>query len=232
MIPKLIKEKELYLNDKKDTNKSLMLWGTNLHSTVGEKLTRNELNIVRLPYFIKSVIIGVSLSHGYIIFSTRSKNGRLGLIQSLYNSAYLYFVFNILAHYCPRYPIFKERFIFGKSLLSLEIITRSMPCITELYSNFYVNKIKVIKPSVYNDLTPIALAHLIMGDGTFNGTTLLLCTDSYSIKEVVLLINVLVIKYDIHCTIRYYNQHYPRIYILKKCLPKIRITIYAFINAV
>ena len=222
MIPKLIKEKELYLNDKKDTNKSLILWGTNLHSTVGEKLTPNELNIVRLPYFIKSVIIGVLLSHGYIIFSTRSKNGRLGLTQSLFNSAYLYFVFNILAHYCPCYPIFKERFIFGKSLLSLEIITRSMPCITELYSNFYVNKIKVIKLSIYNDLTPIALAHWIMGNSTFNGTTLLLCTDSYSIKEVVLLINVLVIKYDIHCTIRYYNQHYPRIYILKKYLPKLR----------
>ena len=95
-----------------------------------------------------------------------------------------------------------------------------------------MNKVKVIKPFIYNDLTPIALAHWIMGDGIFNGTTLLLCTDSYSIKEVVLLINVLVIKYDIHCTIRYYNQHYPRIYILKKCLPKIRITIYAFINAV
>src|SRR5271154_1862252 len=61
-----------------------------------------------------------------------------------------------------------------------------------------------------------------MGDGTFNGITLLLCTDFYSIKEVVLLINVLVIKYDIHCTIRYYNQCYPRIYILKKSLPKIR----------
>jgi hypothetical protein len=226
-----MKQKVLYFNNKKDTNKSLILWGTNLHSTVGEKLTQNELNIVKLPYFIKSVIIGILLSDGYIIFSTRSKNGRLGLTQSLFNSAYLYFVFNILAHYCPRYPIFKERFIFGKSLLSLEIVTRSMPCITELYSNFYMNKIKVIKPFIYNDLTPIALAHWIMGDGIFNGTTLLLCTDSYSIKEVVLLINVLVIKYDIHCTIRYYNQHYPRIYILKKCLPKIRKIVLPYMHS-
>jgi hypothetical protein len=155
--PKLIKEKVLYLNGNKNTNKSLILCGTNLHSTVGEKFTQNELNIVKLSYFIKSVIIGILLSDGYIIFSIRSKNGRLGLTQSLFNSAYLYFVFNILAHYCPRYPIFKER--FGKPLLSLEIVTRSMPCITELYSNFYVNKTKVIKPSIYNDLTPIALAH-------------------------------------------------------------------------
>ena len=62
----------------------------------------------------------------------------------------------------------------------------------------------------------------MMGNGTFNGITLLLCTDSYIIKEVVLLVNVLIIKYNIQCTIRYYNQRYPRIYILKKSLPKAR----------
>jgi hypothetical protein len=70
-----------------------------------------------------------------------------------------------------------------------------------------------------------------MGDGIFNGTTLLLCTDSYSIKEVVLLINVLVIKYDIYCTIHYYNKHYPRIYILKKCLPKIRQIVLPYMHS-
>lgn len=153
------------------------------------------------------------LSDGYIVFSTRSKNGRLGLTQSLSHSGYLYFVFNTLSHYCPRYPIFTERFSFGRSTFKLEIITRSMPCIIELYNNFYVNKIKVIKPSIYNDITPILLAHWILGDDTYNGITLLLCTDCYSIKEIVLLINVLIIKYDIHCTIRYYNNIYPRIYI-------------------
>ena len=52
----------------------------------------------------------------------------------------------------------------------MEIHTRSMLCITELYSLFYKNK--TIKFSVYNELTSIALAHWIIGDGT----------DSYSIK--------------------------------------------------
>jgi LAGLIDADG DNA endonuclease family len=159
-------------NNKSACSKDLVIWGTNLYSTVRIKLSQNELNIVKLSYFIKSVIIGILLSDGYIIFSTRSKNGRLGLTQSLSNSAYLYFAFNILAHYCPRYPIFTERFRFGKPLYSLEIVTRSMSCITELHTKFYVNKIKIIKPSIYNDLTPIALAHWIMGDGTFNGITL------------------------------------------------------------
>lgn len=43
-------------------------------------------------------------------------------------------------------------------------------------------------------LPPVTLAHWIMGDGTFNGITLLLCTDSYWIRELVLLINVLIIN--------------------------------------
>jgi hypothetical protein len=57
---------------------------------------------------------------------------------------------------------------------------------------------------VYNEHTSIALAHWIIGDGTFKGGIILLfCTDSYSIKDVVMLINILIIKYGIHCTIRY-----------------------------
>ena len=67
----------------------------------------------------------------------------------------------------------------------MEILTRSTLCITELHNKFYVKKIKIIKPSIYNDLTLVGLAHWMMGDGTFNGITLLLCTDSYIIKEVV-----------------------------------------------
>lgn len=60
-----------------------------------------------------------------------------------------------------------------------------------------------------------------MGDGTFNGITLLSYTDSYSIKDVVMLINILIIKYDIHCTIRYYNSSFPRIYVYKRYMPKL-----------
>ena len=84
-----------------------------------------------------------------------------------------------------------------------------MPCITELYSLFYIKKTKIIQFSVYNELTYIALAHLIIEYGSFNGITLLFCTDSYSIKDVIMLINHIFLivknKYDIHCTIRYYN---------------------------
>jgi hypothetical protein len=54
-----------------------------------------------------------------------------------------------------------------------------------------------------------------MGDGNYNGKGLILCTDSFKIKEVVLLMNVLIIRYNINCTITYHSKKYPRIYIGK-----------------
>lgn len=60
-------------------NKSLVIWGDYLYSTVKEKFSISELNMVKLPNYIKSIIIGILLSDGYITFSSRSKNGCLSL---------------------------------------------------------------------------------------------------------------------------------------------------------
>ena len=76
-------------------------------------------------------MVGLLLSDGYKSYSARSKKGYLSLTQSLSNSYYVYFVYNILSHYCTRYPVFRER--YGRSTFSLEIHTRSILCITELY---------------------------------------------------------------------------------------------------
>jgi len=84
--------------------------------------------------------------------------------QFLAKSAYLYFIFNILNHYCQSYPkliIIKCRGI--NTAYRFKIPTRSMPCITELHKYFYDNIIKVIKPCIYFYITCIAI-HWIMGD--------------------------------------------------------------------
>lgn len=201
-----------------------------MFSTVGIKFTKNELNIVKLPCFIKGVMIGLLLFDGYIVFSSRSKNGRLGLTQSLDHLSYIYFVYNILVHYCPRYPFFTKRSRFNKPTFSLEFFTRSMPCITEFDHNFSIEKVKTITFFIYNILTPVALAHWIMGNGTFNGISLLLCTDCYLIKNIVLLINVYLIIYDINCSIRNYKHRYSRIYVLKAFMPKLRIVVLPYMH--
>jgi hypothetical protein len=51
-------------------------------------------------------------------------------------------------------------------------------------------------------LDPIALSHWIMGDVSVHSHGLILCTDSYSVQDVVRLMNVLIIKYRLDCTLR------------------------------
>jgi hypothetical protein len=50
-------------------------------------------------------------------------------------------------------------------------------------------------------LTPVGLAHLRMGDGSVARHGLILCTNSYTLPDVVRLMNVLMIRYRLKCTI-------------------------------
>ena len=79
---------------------------------------------------------------------------------------------------------------------------------------------KVVPYNIYDLLTPVALAHFIMGDGGFKSKGIFLCTDSYSIQDVVRLMNVLIIRYDLRCTLHKSNENY-RIYISRNSVGKV-----------
>jgi len=40
-----------------------------------------------------------------------------------------------------------------------------------------------------------------MGDGTLKSEGIFICTDSYTIQDVVRLMNVLIIRYELKCTL-------------------------------
>lgn len=200
----------------KKENKSLALvvWGTNLTSTAGENFTFKELAIVKLAPYQLGVIIGLVLSDGWITFPSKySKNARIGFKQYADQASYVFFVFNILSHYCGSSPRWTTGIRSGKRYYGVQFFTRSMPCITELHSLFYPKGVKIIPHNIYELLTPIALAHLIMGDGVAKTTGLVLCTDSYSIEDTVRLLNVLIIKYRLECILRASRKNQYRIYI-------------------
>jgi hypothetical protein len=104
-----------------------------------------------------------------------------------------------------------------------------MPCITELYNIFNIDKIKVIPDNIYELLTPIALSHIIMGDGTRTGNGLVLCTHNFSVQDVVKLMNVLMIKYRFICTLRM-NRGKPTIYISSKSIDLLRATVIPYME--
>ena len=60
-----------------------------------------------------------------------------------------------------------------------------------------------------------------MGDGAKLNNSIVLCTDSFTIKEVVLLASVLKIKYDLNFSIQGIKNNRPRIYILNDSKTKL-----------
>lgn len=181
----------------------MVVLGTNLTSTVGiGRFTKQVRDMIQLPIFQKSVIIGLILSDGWLRFPSKtSKSALIGLKQSLAHSDYVWFVFSYLSHYCNNIPQLKKGIRAGIPFYGLEFVTRSLPCFTELYEIFYVNGVKVIPNNIYELLTPVAFALLILGDGGFKSKGIYLCTDSYTILDVVRLMNVLIIRYELKCTL-------------------------------
>ena len=61
-----------------------------------------------------------------------------------------------------------------------------------------------------------------MGDAQRRDFGLVLCTDSFTLRETVLLVNVLIIRYNFICTIRANNPGQYRIYISEKSLTSLQ----------
>lgn len=180
--------------------------------------------MVQLAPYQHSVIIGLILSDGWIIFASKNnKNARLGFKQSADHASYVFFVFNILSHYCSSSPHGTTGIKAGKPYYGLEFFTRSMPCITELHSLFYLNGVKLVPQNIYELLTPVALAHMVMGDGSEKSHGLIICTNSYSVQDVIRLMNVLIIRYRLDCNLRLKTRQNKKIeymiYVRQRSMP-------------
>lgn len=90
---------------------------------------------------------------------------------------------------------------------------------------------KIVPDNIYELLTPEALAHLVMGDGSAKSHGLIICTDSFSIPEIVRLMNVLMIKYRLKCTLRSHTPTQHRIYISQDSMDKLRNIVSPFMHS-
>jgi len=233
LIQKSIRQFSTKSSNTNNTNLSLVIWGTNLISTVGTGRFKKQVsNMIKLAPYQYNVIIGLLLSDGWLILASKtSKNARLGFKQSLEHSEYVLFVFNILSHYCSSSPRVRTGIRAGNRNYALEFFTRSMPCLTELHSLFYPNGVKIVPHNIYELLTPIALAHLIMGDGSVSQHGLIICTDSYSIEDTVRLINVLIIKFRLECSLLAWQKNQYRIYIKQGSMPSLLNIVSPFMHS-
>ena len=200
------------------TNIKLVVWGSNLQSSVGlGRFTKQVSQMIELPSDKLSIIVGLILSDGWLRIGNKgSLNTYLGFKQYLARADYVLFVFFILSHYCKGVPRFTSGIRANNRYFGISFETRSLLCFTGLYKMFYKNNIKGIPDNIYDLLTPLDNGRRL---GTCFATQgLILCTDSYSVPEVVKLMNVLNIKYKLSCTLQFHvtrseRENHPRIYI-------------------
>lgn len=94
----------------------------------------------------------------------------------------------------------------GKEPTQYWFSTRRIPAITNIYNLWYKEIdgkfIKVLPFNIEELLTPLALAHWIMGDGYFADGSVKICTDNFTKEEVLRLIEILhKKKFDIKASI-------------------------------
>lgn len=188
------------------------------------KLSNLQRNSIQLTSRVKSIIIGILLSDGWVQ-KRPNWNPRIGLKQSIGNFPYLWHIFNEIAYLNSGLPLLGKSLMRGKLFFNVSFQTRQLSSLIEIFDLFYIYKegklVKTIKPDLYLYMNYIVLAHWIQGDGAKKNNGVTLCTDSFSLQEIVLLTNILIIKFNISPTIHREKNNF-RIYINNKDLIRIK----------
>lgn len=228
-------------------NKELVVYGSNLESCVGMPIyTSIVRQIVGIPNNILYIITGILLTDGWIDYMSKKNldiktiievNCRFRFKQSMNHSEYVIYVFILLSHYCISYPKIKVAWVKGKPYNQLEFYTRSLPCFTVLRKIFYkgssppplrggvatFGRVKIVPNNLYDLLNYESLAHIIICDGSFvKGGGLYLNLQSFLIKELIFIINILKIKFNLNCLLhksRHQYLIYIRVASVKKLFP-------------
>lgn len=153
------------------------------------------------------------LADGFLEKRKPNHNARLRVdytypTQSSYVNL-LYDLFKNLSGKGPNFNIRKPDKRTNKTYSSIAFKPYNLPCLNEFHTLFYKNSglthangqvryTKIIPLNIQELLTPLSLAHLVMGDGFFTlDKTIVLCTESFSKDQTELLINALKAKFDI-----------------------------------
>lgn len=186
-----------------------------------------------------SVFIGIILSDASL--QKGRGDGRLQFKQKYNQFEYFYSVFFQLSHYCSKGPYVTKAILHKKVHYGLAFTTRSLACITELYHLFYIEGKKIIPQNLFDLLTWEALAHWVYqksnikllylsGERRNKVYGLYINVEAYTIKDIVVLMNVLMIRHRLSCRLHMVKQNKPHIYIKNKSMPLLLTGIRPFIS--
>jgi hypothetical protein len=174
------------------------------------ELSKEELLKLSIPNTVWEVITGELLGDGHISCDPINKpliNGRLEFTFAATILHYVnYLKFNVLASICTTSnPTPWPKTDKGQQPSQYWFSTKRLPALTTIHSLWYKEiegkYIKVLPDNIESLLTPIGLAHWIMGDGYFTNGSTKICTDNFTKEEVLILMDILVKKFAIKATI-------------------------------
>lgn len=179
----------------------------------------------------KEIIFGCLLGDGSLELPPRGLNARFGFIQSESKRDYFLSVLNSLSFISSgkfrEYSHLDKR--TNKTYKNLNFWSKALPLLTEFYTSFYKNKVKIV-PSDLSLLTPLALSHWVAQDGSRGSSKgLYLCTDSFTYKDVKRLTQYLIETYNLKCSIHKAGRNY-RIYILAKSVNAVKTLVLPFMH--
>lgn len=161
---------------------------------------------------IKDAMIGDLLGDGYLGYPNKNKKGQFTgnclFAMTLRDCDYVYHLWeNIYQEICtstPPRPWPNPN--TGLPIQQYHFASRSLESLTSLHHEWYKlqsNKyIKIVPITIKDTLTDQGLAHWIMGDGYWDSKTVFLCTDNFSLEEVLLLIDTLKLVFNINAGLK------------------------------
>ncbi len=157
--------------------------------------------------------MGLLLADGFLEKRKASHNTRLRVDHTYpTQEAYVKHLYEIFNPMCGKQPVISIRKpdkTTGKIYSSIAFKTYNLRSLNEYYTLFYKNTgdfhlsgqpryKKIVASNIQDLLTPIGIAHWVMGDGYFTkDKTVVLCTESFSKHEIELLVNALQTKFAI-----------------------------------
>jgi hypothetical protein len=149
-----------------------------------------------LPLSLAQALVGQMLSDAYADRSSPTANTRISWSFGLNFLTYANFIHSLFADYCnrPAYAVLVTAKAKGKVLRNYRIKTATLPIFNLYRDMFYVSNgsggyVKIVPTTIMELMSPITLAHLIMGDGNFDQgrERVRIYTNSFSRSDCLLL---------------------------------------------
>jgi hypothetical protein len=190
------------------------------------KFTKQERASFSLSNELKQILVGLTLGDLNVQKPSINSNVRLRFQQGSVHEEYIFYLYELFKSYCLSAPKFysqKPDTRTGEIYTKISFNTLSLPCFNTIYNLFYLDGKKMMPSNIFDLLTPLGLAYFLCDDGSFckKDSSIVLCTESFSLREVQLLQEVLENKFKIKCALNARGNGF-RVRIPKKGLPVVQ----------